>query len=330
MKKIFYILCIVFLLVLMVSCGDSITTDSDLTTSNGTTTSADVTSSTTVRLAEIDQFMIDHDPVWCGPLLHEIVCAPKFNENDNTVAYENTFRFAYDFQNNIFKEDIFFGAYGIQMTEPICVFIKNTNDAEYVRYDIEYYETPSWWEVWFVPKGFKPVEDESYQFVLFIQTDDSSIHNYPERVLYFKNDENAPWTYEVPVMVPPEENILLKLIPDLHERTQLSVDTLSIDENGYLTYTFKTDNSPFHDVGDIRGLSKTKPGKLMINGATYTIAADSYLTESNNIIKFRIEGFVPQKDIMYEVIFSIDSDDTTPDYCSNPNGYFALNVYRVS
>ena len=48
MKKIFYILCIVFLLVLMVSCGDSITTDSDLTTSNGTTISADVTSSTTI------------------------------------------------------------------------------------------------------------------------------------------------------------------------------------------------------------------------------------------------------------------------------------------
>ena len=106
-----------------------------------------------------------------------------------------------------------------------------------------------------------------------------------------------------------------------------TVAAVLVDADGKVKYTIKSDNSPFADVGDNKGISYTRFGKLIINGQEVQIVADSYYTEQHYIIYFTIAGYTFVEGETYEMIFTIEANDQTGDYCKNLNGYFALNDY---
>lgn len=346
-KLLVFLTILVVCVAVFVACGEPATTTdntttpkSETTTTKPITTEEDTTEEPPVSTTPFDPSTLDPkelhryetDAIWCGPI-HAGVVYNERSDKDNSSVKHMAFRFGYGSDNGIFGDDPDYNVPAIQLTKPDCVYIMpcdefGTSEGEYTKYEVEYYETPNWWEVWFVPKGFTPVDGQSYAITLFIESDDSLGHIYPNTTLFWETWPEEPWTYEAPAEVVSKYGNISEFVPGINDRTQLYYhDTLSVDADGKVKYTIKSDNNPFADVGDNKGISYTRFGKLIINGQEVQIVADSYYTEQHYIIYFTIAGYTFVEGETYEMIFTIEANDQTGDYCKNLNGYFALNDY---
>ena len=349
MKRLFYSIVVLLILVTtLVSCHGMIDTEIPTTTVDRAALEANTTTIQTTREVSssspfdyfappdreyknnVEEFIDVNGVAWCGSSRTGLVGNIRADKEDPSIVHPWAFRMGYDHVNGVFDVDPSSNIHTLRLTTPYCVFIKTVDEVNYVQYEIEYYETPNFWEIWFVPKGFIPVEDESYQMVLVIKSNDSPANAYPDSLLYMDLFPEDVWTYEIPKVVPNPTNRFENAVPDFLQRTSLIYhDELSIDSEGNLRYTFKNDNQPFKNAtlsnGDeIYGLSRTKFGKLFINGTEYQIVDHSYQTELGYIITFKICGFQPVSGEKYEVFFSIDPIDSNENYCKNEYGYFVL------
>lgn len=348
-KLLVFLMILVACVTVFVACGEPAETTAPTTTPAGTTTIKDESTTTTTppttttpevtttidisTFDPVEAYKYENDAIWCGPIHAGVVYTDRADK-DNASVKHTAFRFGYGSDNGIFGNDPDTGVPGIQLTKPDRLYIKEygVEDAEYTMYEIEYYEVPNWWEVWFVPKGFVPEDGKSYLLTLFVQSDDNLAHVYPESVLFWETYPDEPWTYEAPPPVTSPYGDIKEMVPDINDRTQLFLHdaNLTVTAEGHLRYGFKSDNNPFADPPadadgtQLRGLSFTREGKVFINGEAYEI--ENYTTVDWWIIEFDIKNFTPVEGTEYEVLFTVDSADDTGDYCKNALGYFALNT----
>lgn len=300
-----------------------VTTTTPTTTTPTTTTPA--VPETTVAPTELD-LLID-DSVWLGDIHMGVTIGPKQDKTNPSVEHPYVFHFGYKSEGGHFINDAETATPGIQYTTPNCIFIKNIDkDADYVKYDIEYYETADWWQIWASAKGFVPEDGASYLIYLFIDTDaDHAVE--PETPHFFATWEDEPFVYDAPDPIVSGYGDINTMVPDIGDRTQLFFhDAFTVDTNGNVRFTFKSDNLPFTNGTDTPGLAYTLMGKLFINGEEYQIVTDSYVTEQWYIITFQIANFNLTEGETYEILFTVNSNDETGTYCNNPHGYFVLKT----
>ena len=344
-KLLLVVAVLVMLTVLLVACGgEEVTTPKTTTTeaptqqttvdNTNTTTQPVVTTTTpttttpaapetTVEPTELD--LLIGEGVWLGDIHMGVTIGPKQDKTNPSVEHPYVFHFGYRAEGGHFINDAETATPGIQYTTPKCMFIKNVHkDTDYVKYDIEYYETADWWQIWASAKGFVPEDGASYLIYLFIDTDADHAAE-PETPHFFATWEADPFVYDAPDPIISDYGNVSEMIKDIDDRTQLFYhDAFTVDTNGNVRATIKMDNQPFAEGTDTPGLQYTLMGKLFINGEVYQIVADSYTPEQHYIIKFQIADFNLVEGETYEFLFAIESNDETGTYCNNPNGYFML------
>jgi len=328
--------------VLLVACGGGDTTTAETTTTEqptinttekGTTTTKPeetttpkeeepVTPETTRELTELEQ--LEYDSIWLGDIHMGISVDKRKDKANPSVEYPYVFHFGYKSEGGHFLNDPETDVPGIQFTEPVCMYIKNVEkDADFIKYDIDYYETADWWQIWASAKDFVPEDGASYLIYLFIKTGEHARDPYTNH--FFVTWESDPWVYEAPELPVSGVGDINAMIPDINDRTQLfKHDAFTVDTNGNVRFTFKSDNQPFTNGTDTPGLAFTLMNKVFVNGEEKQIVTESYVTEQWYIINFQIADFNIAEGETCEIVFSINSNDTTGDYCNNPNGYFAI------
>lgn len=342
MGKIKLLVCVaaivVALCLVLASCGgdDTTTTTPDSTVASGTTAATTTAASTTENTTESTvtttaPVVTDDDPgddnmsnseklmegrFWIE--LHTPVSVSKRTGTDGK-EYEYCFFFGIKAEGGHLFNDPDTGLPGLNFTTPECVTI---NDE---IYEVEYYETKDWWQIWFVAKDFVPVDGEEYDIVLFINID-SEVHGDNLGGYYV-------WPLELFVYEEPDEIVsqygdIHQMIPDIDERTQLLYhDEFSVTD-GQIKFTFKSDGDPFNNNAGQPGVSYTRFGKLFINGEEIEIVADSYITEQHYIIYFTVDyTFEPGEE--YEFLFTIEPNDDTGTFCNDSDGYFVLQNYTA-
>ncbi len=340
------------------ACGDSDTTTpkgTDSATSTAPTTTAPTTNSdetnpdetnpdettpeeTTpdetnppITLSVPEQYAEDEGAVWVQRHMPTTIGS---RTGADGKEYEWCFYFTIKAEGGHFKSDPDTNESGLAFTTPDCIYIGKVTDEStgtadtYTKYDITYWETREWWEIWCVADGFVPEDGVPYDIYLFFRTDENENHsNYPDTLLYIWDFEQ-PFVWEKPAEVVSEYGDIEEMIPDIDQRTQLLYhDTFLIDDTGRLKFTFKSDGDPFANGGDNPGVSFTMFGDLYINGERVEIVPDSYETEEHYIIYMTIQDYEFVSGEEYEFVISIDSNDPSGTYCNNPTGYFIFYNY---
>ncbi|MBQ4120824.1 MAG: hypothetical protein IJD35_02290 [Clostridia bacterium] len=223
---------------------------------------------------------------------------------------------------------------GIQLvTEPVALYIKDANDenADYEKYNITYWATASWYQIYCVADGFVPVDGTAYDVYLVFRTpadtelEDGTViyngSNYPDQYHYIW-DLGEAWIYKAPQKS--ESKYLSQAQLD-----QIKGDSFWLLENEPTTVTadgsvqvkFKSDGNPFNNESDTKGVAFTLFGELYINGEEYKIEDGSYLPEQWYILNFKVKDFTPVAGETYEIIFTITSNDPTGTYCAYSSYY---------
>lgn len=305
------------------------TTTTPLPADTSTTPDTPPVTNSPVQLSPPDQYIEDGNGEWVEQH-EEITIGPR--DGTDGKKYDWCFRFSFRSEGNHFLNDPDTNEPGLAFTSPDCIFIGKQNASgdvdSYVKYNITYWETKDWYQIFCVADGFVPEDGVSYDIYLFFRTDDNPDHsNYPDSLLYMWNLGN-PFTYKAPAEVKSEYGDIEDYIPDIARRTQLIYhDAFEVDAENKLKFTFKSDGDPFTNGGDLPGVSFTLFDSLYINGEEVQIVADSYTTEEWYIIYFTIADYEFVSGEEYEFVFSINSNDPTGTYCSNPNGYFVFYNY---
>lgn len=234
---------------------------------------------------------------------------------------------------------------GIQMvTEPVALYIRDANDltADYLRYEISYWTTAQWYQIWCVADGFVPVDGTSYDVYLVFKTpadtvleDGTVISNgatWPDTLHYIWDLGNY-WTYEAPAKSESKyltQNQLDQIVNGGWWLLEHSPTTL--DASGNIVVKFNSDGDPFNNNGDAYGVSFTLFESLYINGEEFEIIADSYQTQDWYIIKLQIKDFVPKEGEKYEILFTMTSNDPTGNgtYCKHERYYVLASDIAVS
>ena len=267
------------------------------------------------------------------PLLKhmEYTCAPgTVNGND----YDYVWRFTIKAESGHFPgttaEDhpTHPSAPGLQLTTPVALYVKDVNnDVDYTRYEIIEYLPQEWYIMNVVAKDFVPVDGTEYDIFLVIMTgDEFSGAKFPETPHYLWNFGET-WTYTAPQKSESLYFNAAQFDEIIGNRFWLlEHEPLTIDATGNVEFKFKSDGDPFSNNGEegINGVEFTLMGDLYINGEKYDIVDGSYTTQDWYIIKFQIKDFVPEAGQDYELIFTIDGNDPTGNYCMKPDGYYAL------
>lgn len=222
---------------------------------------------------------------------------------------------------------------GIQLVnEPVALYIRDVNDenADYSRYDISYWTTAQWYQIWCVADGFVPVKGTSYDIYLVFKTPEDTVlndgteiyngSNYPGQYHYIWN-LGAPWTYDPPMSesayLPQDQFDLIVgngwwLIEN--EPTQLYAD-------GSIFIKFKSDGNPFNNNSDTYGVAFTLFDSIYVNGEEYEIVEGSYQTEEWYKIRLQIKDFTPKAGEKYEILLTLTSNDSTGTYCKYERYY---------
>ncbi len=223
---------------------------------------------------------------------------------------------------------------GIQLvTDPVALYIKDANDetADYEKYNITYWATASWYQIYCVADKFVPVDGTAYDIYLVFKTpadtelEDGTViyngSNYPDQYHYIWN-LGEPWTYTAPQKS--ESKYLSQTQLDQIKGDSfwlLENEPTTITADGTVQVKFKSDGNPFNNESDTKGVAFTLFGELYINGEEYKIEDGSYLPEQWYILNFKVKDFTPVAGQTYEIIFTITSNDSTGTYCAYDSYY---------
>jgi len=223
---------------------------------------------------------------------------------------------------------------GIQLvTDPVALYIKDANDtdADYTKYEISYWATAQWYEIFCVADGFVPVDGTQYEIYLVFRTpadtelEDGTViyngSNWPDTLHYLWN-LGDPWTYTAPQKS--ESKYLSQTQLDQIKGDSfwlLENEPTTITADGTVQVKFKSDGNPFNNESDTKGVAFTLFGELYINGEEYKIEDGSYLPEQWYILNFKVKDFTPVAGETYEIIFTITSNDPTGTYCAYESYY---------
>ena len=220
---------------------------------------------------------------------------------------------------------------GIQLTTPVALYIKDFySDEDYVRYEISYYTTAQWYEIWCVADGFVPVDGTEYDIYLVIQTPDD-IYDESGEVLYTNGATypntlhyiwtlGEPWVYNAPEKSESKyfnQDQLDEIVGDAW--WLLENDPTTVDADGNIVVKFKSDGNPFDNSTDTKGVAFTLMNELYINGEKYEV--ESYVPEQWYILNIKVKDFTPVAGETYEIIITINSNDTTGTYCKYDSYY---------
>lgn len=223
---------------------------------------------------------------------------------------------------------------GIQLvTEPVALYIKDAadEDADYTKYNITYWTTAKWYQIWCVADGFVPVADTEYDLYLVFKTpvdtelEDGTViyngSNYPGQYHYIWN-LGEYWTYKAPQKS--ESKYLSQvqfdqIVGDGWWLLENEPTTLAAD--GSIQVKFKSDGDPFDNSTDTKGVAFTLFESLYINGEEYKIEEGSYLPEEWYILNLKVKDFTPKAGETYEILFTLTSNDSTGTYCKYDSYY---------
>lgn len=371
---LFVILVVVFLLSLsLVACGDSETTTTTAATTQApsttvpevttakpitTTKTPDSTAAPNIETTKAPVITTEAPVTYNGPneqWIEEVLfetgmwVQPHAKYTLGTAKGKDGVKYDYMWYFTIVAEGKHFDAtpenhptnpktHGIQMVkDPIGLYIKDMNDpnADYTKYEISYWQTASWYEIWCVADGFVPVDGTAYDIYLVFKTpadlvleDGTVISNgatYPD-TLHYIWDFGEPWVYEAPAKAESKylsQDELKDIIGDsffLREN-----EPTTIKEDGSVQVKFVSDGNPFINNIDY-GVAYTLFGELYINGEEYDIVADSYQTEQWYILNFKVKDFTPVVGEKYEILFTITSTDSSKIHCQYDSYYVFTTV----
>ncbi len=223
---------------------------------------------------------------------------------------------------------------GIQLvTDPVALYIKDGNnaDVDYTKYEISYWATATWYEIYCVADGFVPVEGTEYEIYLVFRTpadtelEDGTViyngSNWPDTLHYIWN-LGEYWTYAAPPKSESKylsQNQLDQILGDSFWLLENEPTTIAAD--GSVQVKFKSDGNPFNNESDTKGVAFTLFGELYINGEEYKIEEGSYVPEQWYILNFKVKDFTPVAGETYEIIFTITANDSTGTYCAYDSYY---------
>lgn len=352
-------LCLVF-----TACGDNETTTAETTTeaaettteatetttTEETTTEATETTTTEVTTTEAPETTESKTPIadaieermfgdnstaqWIQPhMAEDDIARISSRVGTDGVTREYVIYFPFKSESNVFgttPEDhpTDPNTSGLYFTTPIEIFIRKDTDIDFTRYDITYYETADWWQIWVEADGFVPEDGASYEFVLFVMSggaDEAAI--YPDTELYYW-DLGDYWTWDAPDPVDSDFLTAAELEALTANRTQLiEHETTTIDAEGNLRFSFKSDGDPFTSSTDTPGCHYTTFGELYINGEKIDIVTGSFVPELWYIFNIQIDGYTFTSGESYEIVFTINPNDPTGSFCKDQDGYFVLVTY---
>ena len=229
---------------------------------------------------------------------------------------------------------------GIQMTVPYALFIKDVmNDDDYTKYELSYWKTAQWYEIWCVADGFVPEDGAEYDIYLVFTTPDdlydengdflySNGATYPNSLHYIW-DLGATWVYTAPQKS--ESKYLSQAQLDEIKGDAwwlLEHEPTTLDAEGNIVVKFKSDGQPFSDATDTYGVAFTAINEIYINGEKYEAA--TYETQDWYILKIKVKDFAPTAGETYEIIITLNSTDATNTYTKYDSYYVLVAGIQMS